>query len=81
MLVTGARGQLAGAIVQTFSDGSSVRAYTHAEMDISDYDAVMARVEPDPPDVIINCAAYNNVDLAEDEPARALNATAPCPAP
>ena len=76
VLVTGARGQLAGAIVETFSEGASVRAYSHAEMDISDFDAVMARMDPDPPDVIVNCAAYNNVDLAEDEPARALSANA-----
>ena len=32
--------------------------------------------DADPPDVIINCAAYNNVDLAEDEPDKALTANA-----
>ncbi len=53
-----------------------VRAYSRAELDISDFDAVMARVRADRPDVIINCAAYNNVDRAEDEPDKALNVNA-----
>ena len=30
----------------------------------------------DKPDVIVNCAGYNNVDGAEDEPERALTANA-----
>ena len=37
-----------------------------SELDIADFDAVMARVHADRPDVIINCAAYNQVDAAED---------------
>ena len=73
--MTGARGQLAGAIVEAFKD-ADVLAYARAELDISDFDAVMARVRADRPDVIINCAAYNNVDRAEDEPDKALNANA-----
>lgn len=76
VLVTGARGQLAGAIIEAFTDSAQLRAYSHAEFDISDFDAVMARVQADAPDVIINCAAYNNVDRAEDEPDKALTANA-----
>ena len=76
VFVTGARGQLAGAIMESYRDDAQVRAYSRADLDISDFDAVMARVEPDPPDVIINCAAYTNVDLAEEEPQKALNANA-----
>jgi len=72
VLVTGARGQLAGAIVDTFKDGARVFAYSREELDIADPDAVRARVIADRPDVLINCAAYNHVDLAEDEPDKAL---------
>ena len=75
ILVTGARGQLAGAIVEEYKD-ATVRAYGRAELDISDIDAVMERVLADRPDVIINCAAYTNVDRAEEEPDKALNANA-----
>lgn len=75
-MVTGGRGQLAGAIVEEFARDSDVRAYGRDELDISDVDAVMARVQADRPDVIINCAAYTNVDRAEEEPDKALNANA-----
>jgi dTDP-4-dehydrorhamnose reductase len=74
--VTGSRGQLAGAIVNAYAGISPVVAYSRAELDIADFDAVMARVGADKPDVIINCAAYNKVDQAEDEPQDALRANA-----
>ena len=76
VLVTGARGQLAGAIVDAYKDTADVRAYSRRDLDISDFDAVMSRVMEDRPDVIINCAAYNNVDGAEDEVDKALTANA-----
>ena len=76
VLVTGARGQLAGAIIHAYKDTARVLAYSRAELDIADFDAVVARVCADRPDVIINCAAYNNVDQAEDDPERALTVNA-----
>ena len=76
VLVTGARGQLAGAIVDAYKDCADVRAYSREELDIGDSEAVMARVDADRPDLIINCASYNDVDRAEDEPERALTVNA-----
>ena len=76
VLVTGARGQLAGAIIKGYSESAHVLAYARGEMDVADYDAVMSRVRADRPDVIINCAAYNNVDGAETDADSALTANA-----
>ncbi|MEO7134418.1 MAG: dTDP-4-dehydrorhamnose reductase [Vicinamibacterales bacterium] len=76
VLVTGARGQLAGAIIDAYKDRAQVLAYSRAELDIADFDAVMSRVQADHPDVIVNCAAYTNVDRAEDESDKALSANA-----
>jgi dTDP-4-dehydrorhamnose reductase len=76
VLVTGARGQLAGAIVAAYRACADVRAYSREELDIGDFDSVMARVDADRPDLIVNCASYNNVDQAEDEPGRALTVNA-----
>ena len=76
VLVTGARGQLAGAIIDAYKDTSQVLAYSRGDLDVADYDAVMKRVQADAPHVIINCAAYNNVDRAEDEADIALDANA-----
>ena len=45
VLVTGARGQLAGAIIEAYNDSAQVLAYSRAELDIADFDAVMSRVQ------------------------------------
>jgi dTDP-4-dehydrorhamnose reductase len=76
VLVTGARGQLAGALIDAYKDTAQVLAYSHDELDIADHDAVMALVGHERPDVIFNCASFNHVDRAEDEPERALNVNA-----
>jgi dTDP-4-dehydrorhamnose reductase len=76
VLVTGARGQLAGAILDSYKDAAEVFAYSHTELDIADFDAVMSRVRADEPEVIINCAAYNKVDEAEDAVHAALTVNA-----
>lgn len=75
VLVTGARGLLGTAIVREFERGD-VHAFDHAALDISDERAVTTAVDAVRPDVIVNCAAYNHVDQAEDEPTIALNANA-----
>lgn len=76
VLVTGARGQLAGAIIDAYKDTAQVLAYSHADLDVADFDAVMARVGAERPDVIFNCASFNHVDRAEDEVDAALTVNA-----
>ena len=72
VLVTGAAGQLAGVICEEFGDDDVV-PLTHADLDLTDHSAVVRMVQQHEPAVIINCAAYNRVDDAEDD---ALNALA-----
>lgn len=79
ILVTGANGQL-GNEMQIVAQGSEDRyLFTDvAELDITDAEAVEKMVRENHVDVIVNCAAYTNVDKAEEEPAVAerLNALA-----
>ena len=77
VLVTGASGQLASAILRAF-EGRVVAAHTRAALDITDPDAVKRAVDAARPDAIINCAAYNRVDDAESHvlEAFAINAFA-----
>lgn len=75
VLVTGAAGQLASAIVAEFGD-AIVIGHTRATLDISDVAAVMRVVPAAAPDVIVNCAAFNDVDGSEDRPLDALAANA-----
>lgn len=76
VLVTGASGQLAGAIASVFGRDSDVTALTRQELDITDDGAANAAVAAHRPDVVVNCAAWNDVDGAEAEPVAALEANA-----
>jgi len=71
VLVTGAGGQLAHYVVRAFA-GADVVALNRRALDIADPGAVAAAVEAAAPDVIVNCAAFNDVDGAEDRPEQAL---------
>lgn len=79
ILVTGANGQL-GNEMRLVSRGSKDQyIFTDvAELDITDAAAVEKMVIDNKVEVIINCAAYTNVDKAEDDYdlAELLNATA-----
>ena len=75
VLLTGARGLLGAAIVREFHD-ADVQAFGHDELDVGDEAAVAGAVESARPDVVINCAAYNDVDRAEHEAAAALRVNA-----
>lgn len=73
VVVVGARGQLGTAMLRECEGRHDVVALGRAELDVADASAVgeeMARLRPD---VIVNCAAYNDVDGAEDHPVDALN--------
>ena len=79
ILVTGANGQLGNAM-RTASRGSDDRyIFTDvADLDITDAEAVRKAVKENDVDIIVNCAAYTNVDRAEDDAefAEVLNARA-----
>ena len=69
-------------IAPTYSgidDGSAVCSAPYVAMDITDAEAVRTAITQVNPDVVIHCAAWTAVDLAEDEDkqpkVRAINAT------
>jgi dTDP-4-dehydrorhamnose reductase len=64
VLVTGASGQLAAYIVQAFGDREVV-ALTRQSLDVTDPAAVARTVADVSPHLIVNCAAFNDVDGAE----------------
>jgi len=74
--VVGARGQLGAAIVHECRAMHEVVALTRADLDVTDDTAVAETFDRAHPDVIINCAADNRVDFAEDHPVDALNTNA-----
>lgn len=79
ILVTGANGQLGTALRNSSANSVDKYIFTDVtELDITDAEAVKKAVMDNGIDVIVNCAAYTNVDKAEDDAqfAELLNATA-----
>ncbi len=87
ILVTGANGQLGNCIrnaVSNASQDSHLESQDNyiftdvAELDITNADAVMKAVKDNDINVVVNCAAYTNVDKAESDAefAEVLNAKA-----
>jgi dTDP-4-dehydrorhamnose reductase len=74
--VVGAGGQLGAALVHEFAPRHETTAFGRAELDISDDAAVAAAVARVKPEVILNAAAFTDVDAAEDRPVDALNGNA-----
>lgn len=80
ILITGSNGQL-GTEMRNLSVAHSKHRYFFtdiAELDITNREAVLAYVCENDIDLIVNCAAYTNVDKAEEDEvtARKINAEA-----
>ena len=78
VLVTGAAGRLGATIVSVFDD-MRVLPHTRTSLDITDAAAVSRVIAEARPDVIINCAAFNDVDGAEGAAVTALEVNAFAP--
>lgn len=79
ILVTGANGQLGNCLRKSAASSKDNYIFTDvAELDITDADAVNRMVKDNGVNVIVNCAAYTNVDRAETDAdfAELLNAGA-----
>ena len=72
VLVTGAKGQLGSTFVRVLSSSYEVVGTVRDELDLTDDISVRAVISEVRPDVILNCAAYNEVDSAESCPETAL---------
>ena len=79
VLVTGAGGMLGRDVVLAAGNaGHDVAGFGHTELDVTDPEVLAAKFELERPDVAINCAAWTDVDGAEEaeEAAMAVNGTA-----
>lgn len=68
ILVTGSNGQLGHSIRDIAGDSANRYIFTDvAELDITDRKAIDSMMQKENISVVINCAAYTNVDKAEDD--------------
>jgi dTDP-4-dehydrorhamnose reductase len=79
ILILGAGGRLGAALMREYGDKFNVIGFNHAQLDLADPKKIRAKVDDLDFDVLINTAAFTNVDLCEKEreQAFAVNAQAP----
>ena len=68
-LITGGGGQLASDLVELLGDDAV--ALSHSELDVADAASLARAIDDVAPDVVINCAAFHNLDVCEAEPDQA----------
>jgi dTDP-4-dehydrorhamnose reductase len=77
VLIFGCKGQLGVELSSEFTRrGFTLTGYDRASVDVSDGALVERRVAEIDPAVVVNAAAYNQVDVAEKEPLAAWEANA-----
>ena len=79
IVIIGAGGRLGAALMREYEDKYNVVGFNHAQLDLSKLNDVRAKLCPTNFNVLINAAAFTNVDLCEAERDRAylINAEAP----
>jgi dTDP-4-dehydrorhamnose reductase len=79
IVIIGAGGRLGAALVREYGEKFDVIGFDHAQLDLANTDAIHAKINNLDFDVLINAAAFTNVDLCETERDQAfrINAEAP----
>ena len=69
--ITGGSGQLSRSLVDLLDkEGVPYIAWSHKDLDVAD-DSSISAIKETSPDLLINCAAWTNVDAAEEFPEKA----------
>ncbi|MFH0819687.1 MAG: dTDP-4-dehydrorhamnose reductase [bacterium] len=68
ILIIGAKGMLGQQLIEVFGEDKNyqVIGWGKEEIDITNFDQIREKISAERPDIIINCAAYNNVDGCEE---------------
>ena len=79
IVIVGSGGRLGAALLREYSHKADVTGFNHAQLDLGDFEQLRRRLGSLEFDVLINAAAFTNVDLAEKERDQAfrINGDAP----
>ena len=79
IIIIGSSGRLGAALMREYRGKYDVDGFNHTQLDLSNLNGVRERLRATNFDVLINAAAFTNVDLCETERDRAflINAEAP----
>lgn len=72
ILVTGSGGQLGMAFQRLLGESEEILYADHSSLDITDAKAIESIVSQHHPEIILNCAAYTDVERAEEEQDKAF---------
>jgi dTDP-4-dehydrorhamnose reductase len=75
VVLLGGSGQL-GTEIRARWAGDAILAPSHADLDILDPEAIARVIDAHHADLLVNCAAFHNVDACESQPAKAFAANA-----
>jgi dTDP-4-dehydrorhamnose reductase len=77
--VVGSGGRLGAALMHEYRDKFEVTGFNHTQLDLSNFDEMREKLRETDFDVLINAAAFTNVDLCETQRDQAflINAEAP----
>ena len=78
-VILGAGGRLGAALMREFRPKYDVVGFNHAQLDLSDLDGLREKMGATTFDVLINAAAFTNVDACETERDRAFRINAETP--
>lgn len=72
ILITGAGGMLGSDVKERFlkegyTEGEMLFSFTHSTLDVTDAETLMEKISEIKPKVLINCAAYTDVDRCETD--------------
>ena len=79
IVILGAGGRLGAALLREYQNKFDVVGFTHSQLDLAKTDQIHAKIDDLAFDVLINAAAFTNVDLSESKSdvAFVINAEAP----
>jgi len=79
IVIIGSGGRLGAALTREYRDKFDVVGFNHAQLDLTNFEQVREKVTALDFGVLINCAAFTNVDLCETQRDQAfqINAEAP----
>jgi dTDP-4-dehydrorhamnose reductase len=72
IIITGAEGRLGGQLCRILGESHTLTELTYNDLDITDFERTREAVSTSNPDIVINCAAWTDVDGCAENPEKAL---------
>src|SRR6202011_3862923 len=79
VVIVGAGGRLGAALIRAYREKLDVAGFNHAQLDLANSQQIREKLSPLDFDLLINCAAFTNVDLCEKEKGQAFSINAEAP--